>query len=102
MQSCADCHSYETRWPWYARLAPVSFQVAQDVRRAREKLNFSEWPRNPTDELEAIYFMVDQRSMPPKRYQWMHPRSRLAEADRELLKSWASGHTLPDRISSDK
>src|ERR1700749_974761 len=40
-QSCYDCHSDETRWPWYAHVAPVSWWIAHDVNEAREKGNFS-------------------------------------------------------------
>ena len=43
--SCYDCHSHETRWPWYSRAAPFSWLVAHDVSHAREHLNFSAWNR---------------------------------------------------------
>ena len=42
-RSCYDCHSNETRWPWYAQVAPVSWLVADDVKHARDHLNFSTW-----------------------------------------------------------
>ena len=29
--ACYDCHSDETRWPWYSHIAPVSWLVADDV-----------------------------------------------------------------------
>ena len=43
-RSCYDCHSNETRWPWYSHLAPRSWLVAADVHEARVRMNFSEWP----------------------------------------------------------
>ena len=41
MTACGDCHSYETEWPWYSNIAPVSWLVQHDVEEGREKLNFS-------------------------------------------------------------
>ena len=42
--ACYDCHSDETRWPWYSRIAPMSWLIASDVRDGREHLNLSDWP----------------------------------------------------------
>ncbi|MGE3344314.1 MAG: heme-binding domain-containing protein, partial [Vicinamibacterales bacterium] len=42
-RACYDCHSNETVWPWYSRVAPVSWMVAYDVHEAREHLNFSDF-----------------------------------------------------------
>ena len=39
-RACYDCHSHETRWPWYAYVAPVSWLVADDVKDARRHLIF--------------------------------------------------------------
>src|SRR5271168_481582 len=43
---CYDCHSHETRWPWYSRLAPMSWLIADDVNEGRKNLNLSDWPVN--------------------------------------------------------
>ena len=42
-QSCYDCHSNETRWPWYSSVAPIAWVIAHGVERGRQELNFSEW-----------------------------------------------------------
>ena len=47
--SCYDCHSNETNWPFYSYIAPISWLVYRDVKFGREDLNFSEW-NNLTDE----------------------------------------------------
>jgi len=99
-EACADCHSFETHWPWYAHVAPFSFLIASDVREARERLNLSEWPHNPTDELLAMYYVIDRRQMPPGRYQIMHSRARLTDDERDLLKRWIEAQTRPARSSS--
>jgi len=43
-RACYDCHSNETRWPWYSRIAPASWFLASHVRKGRGDLNFSDWP----------------------------------------------------------
>jgi hypothetical protein len=48
-RSCSDCHSNATHWPWYGKVAPVSWMLAKDVSAARSNINFSEWldPKKP-------------------------------------------------------
>src|SRR5271166_3000619 len=48
-RGCYDCHSNETRWPWYARVAPVSWLVIRDVNRGRKHVNFSTWDKYSGD-----------------------------------------------------
>ncbi|MCX7782465.1 MAG: heme-binding domain-containing protein, partial [Meiothermus sp.] len=43
VRACADCHSNQTRWPWYSHIAPVSWLVQRDVEEGRSKLNLSLW-----------------------------------------------------------
>jgi hypothetical protein len=83
-RACFDCHSNETRWPEYARVAPVSWLVAYDVREGREALNFSEWQRPQEEAAEAVETIVEG-DMPPVAYRLMHRSARLTDAERELL-----------------
>jgi hypothetical protein len=91
--ACYDCHSHETRWPWYSRVAPVSWLVAADVKDGREELNFSEWPQDQPEraarKLKRISEEVDYRNMPPGKYTLLHPGARLTAAQREALIAWA-------------
>jgi len=93
-RSCYDCHSHETRWPWYAYVAPVSFLVAHDVEEARGDLNFSRWPAFDFDEqnhlFEEIREQVGDGTMPLRQYLWAHPGARLAEEDKRILLEWAA------------
>jgi hypothetical protein len=93
-RSCYDCHSNETTWPWYSRVAPVSWLVAHDVEEAREHLNFSEWDQLSTeDQLEGIeeaWEEVEEGEMPLWFYLPLHPEARLSATDREVLKRWAT------------
>ena len=94
-RSCYDCHSNETRWPWYAQVAPVSWLVAYDVEEAREHLNFSTWNRYDSEEraelLEEAWEEVEEGEMPLWYYLPAHPEARLSTGDLELLRAWAGG-----------
>ena len=91
--ACYNCHSHETQWPWYSRVAPVSWLVAGDVTRGRERLNFSEWPRELPERaakrLERISEEVDDKDMPPAKYTLLHPEARLTANQRQQLMHWA-------------
>jgi hypothetical protein len=95
--ACYDCHSDETKWPWYSHVAPVSWLVANDVTRGRERLNFSDWPRELPERaakrLERISEEVDYQDMPPAKYTLMHPEARLTAGQRQQLIQWADQET---------
>ena len=83
-QACYDCHSNETSWPLYSRVAPSSWLVARDVAEGRKKLNFSEWGLGDAEAEEASETVLDG-SMPPRSYQLLHPGARIDDEQRRLL-----------------
>lgn len=95
-RSCYDCHSSETRWPWYGLIAPMSWVVARDVNRGREALNFSNWnPLNSRKNRAKIHQAVHAGNMPSPLYALAHPSARLTQPDLELLQVWAAVATTP-------
>ncbi|WP_309382996.1 heme-binding domain-containing protein [Cerasicoccus frondis] len=72
--ACADCHSNETVWPWYAKLAPVSWWISDHVEHGREHFNISRADMGDADE---AYEAVHEGWMPLESYTWMHPKARL-------------------------
>jgi hypothetical protein len=91
--SCYDCHSYETRWPWYGHVAPVTWWLDQHVRDARDLLNFSEWPHNnPAKAARKWNHVADQvrgGEMPLASYTLIHKNAILTDAQRKELADWA-------------
>ena len=89
---CANCHSGATEWPWYSRVAPVSWLVADDVRIGRQQLNFSEWgrysARQAENKLEEICAVVQAEAMPPKKYTLAHPQAKLTAVDVKAVCAW--------------
>lgn len=91
--SCYDCHSNETVWPVYAKVAPFSWLMARDVRIGREELNFSDWTdssdRRKDHKLEEVEEMVSDGEMPLWFYLPLHPSARLDEDEKALLVEWS-------------
>ncbi|HSL69393.1 MAG TPA: heme-binding domain-containing protein [Longimicrobiales bacterium] len=83
-QACFDCHSNETEWPAYSRVAPVSWLIQRDVSEGRAVLNFSEWQR-PQEEATEAAEKVLEGEMPLGIYRLMHAHARLSAANRERL-----------------
>ncbi len=106
-RDCYDCHSNRTRWPWYARVAPVSWLAAHDVNDGRRHLNFSNWdayaadPGTAAEKLRKLGKVVAGASMPPWYYAMMHPQTRLTRDDRTLVAGWAAQQAaIEDRASA--
>lgn len=93
-RACYDCHSNETVWPWYARVAPVSWLLERDVREGRREVNFSTWNRNDAKrqarKWKEIREEIEKGKMPPWSYTAVHGEARLSEADRQALLAWAA------------
>lgn len=94
-RSCYDCHSNETVWPWYSRIAPFSWLLADDVSDARKHVNFSEWdkydPKKVRRIIEEMVEQVEEGEMPLRIYLFMHHEAKLSDADIAYIKSWAAG-----------
>ena len=95
-KSCIDCHSEQTRWPWYAHIPPMSWLIDHDVSHARSAMNFSHLVSGPggraaaVGALSAICGMTQSQRMPPLRYRLMHPNSGLSAGDKAALCGWAT------------
>ncbi|HUY17890.1 MAG TPA: heme-binding domain-containing protein [Candidatus Binataceae bacterium] len=91
-RACYDCHSNQTRWPWYSRVAPLSWLIVHEVNAGRRQLNFSDWesyyPATRRRKLEWIGRAVRADKMPPWDYTLIHRGARLSEADKAALEEW--------------
>jgi len=83
-RACFDCHSNETEWPVYSKIAPVSWLITRDVYEGRAALNFSEW-QGPLEEAGEAADVLREGEMPPRLYTLMHGHARLSEAERAAL-----------------
>ncbi len=90
--SCYDCHSNNTNYPWYDRIAPVSFWVRHHIDEAKEELNFSEWntysEKRKNHKIEEIIEKTEEGEMPLKSYLIVHGEAKLSVTQIEQLKNW--------------
>lgn len=93
-RSCNDCHSNQTRWPWYSNIAPVSWFVINHVNVGRREMNFSDWAQYDADDqqgfLKKICREVKDRAMPLPSYLRLHGEAKLSSEDVKALCDWAS------------
>ena len=91
--ACYDCHSNQTRYPWYANLQPLAWWLADHVNDGKRHLNFDEFTTRKiavqNHKLEEIIEMVKEEEMPLGSYTWTHADARLSDEQRELITNWA-------------
>ena len=94
-KACNNCHTSETKWPWYSRIAPANRLIEYDVKRARAAVNFSEWSdRAGTKKGTAMGMLMaacegaKTRRMPPIQYRLMHPEATLTASEIDSLCTW--------------
>ena len=87
-RSCGDCHSNDTKWPWYTQVAPFSWLMAHGVSEGRKAVNFSEWgvysPEERHTLLTASCQDVTDGKMPGP-YTLIRPETRLSAHDIEII-----------------
>ena len=81
-RACFNCHSNETEWPWYSRIAPASWLVYHDVIKGRSLVNFSDWQGGTGAEFQRV---ITAGYMPPLQYRLAHPEARLTPAEKQQL-----------------
>lgn len=90
--ACYDCHSFETVYPWYAEVAPVSWLLSNHTREGREHVNFSLWgsyeQRKRSKILEECAEEISNGEMPMKPYTLLHAEAKLSDAQRKVLADW--------------
>ncbi len=84
VRACADCHSNETKWPWYSNFAPASWMITLDINKGRESFNASEW--DPNNNLGGwIAEQVTLGEMPPAKYLLPHPEARFTDDENAIF-----------------
>ena len=87
--ACYDCHSDQTKMPWYSNLAPLSWWIIDHVEHGKKHLNFSEWTAYSEDKkahkAEECVEMLEEGEMPLSSYQIAHSDARISDEQREAL-----------------
>jgi cytochrome c len=89
VNKCADCHSSETRWPVYARIAPGSWLIERDIIEARKKMDLSHWEQMPAEKQQVLTAKIFEEAksgdMPPLQYRLLHWDAKLSKTDVQAL-----------------
>lgn len=90
--SCADCHSNLTVYPWYSKIAPVSWYLASHVNEGKEHLNFSEWTSYNANQKKHIKDDIENEledhKMPLKSYLIIHKDAEMTSEQYQTLLNW--------------
>lgn len=93
-RSCNDCHTNQTRYPWYSNVSPFSWFLANHISDGRRHLNFSVWntysDKKKSKKLEEICEQLESKEMPLPSYLWIHRDAVLSEDDSKALCDWAT------------
>lgn len=99
-QSCYDCHSNNTRYPWYSRIQPGAWYMARHIKKGKEELNFSTFgeysARKQRNKFRAMAGQVKDGEMPLSSYTLIHRNAVLSQDDKQVLINWFS--TMEDSI----
>lgn len=103
-RSCYDCHSNATRYPWYAKVQPISWWLAGHIRDGKKELNFDEFGsyswRRQQSKLAAVANSVEDGTMPLSSYTLIHQSAKLSATEKQLIISWM--HSTKDSLSRIK
>lgn len=92
-ESCNDCHSNNTHYPWYSKIQPVAWWLGDHIKDGKKHLDFSEFGkyslRKQYHKLEEVEEMVAGGEMPLKSYSFIHTKSKLSQEQKDLLIQWS-------------
>jgi exonuclease VII small subunit len=93
--ACYDCHSNNTRYPWYTDIQPVAWWLNDHVKEGKQELNFSEFgsftTKRKVKKLQKIVHEVEDGGMPLDSYTWIHKDAVLSADEKKMLIEWAKG-----------
>jgi hypothetical protein len=101
-KACFDCHSNNTRYPWYFNIQPVAWWMDGHIEDAKKDLNFSEFGKRPLDKqakkLKKLAKEVEEGGMPLDSYTWIHKDAVLTAREKKIVIDWANN--LSQQISA--
>ena len=90
--SCYDCHSNNTNYPWYNKIQPVSWFLEHHIKEGKKELNFSEFggysERRQKSKIKSIISQVRDDEMPLWTYTLIHRDTKLSEDDKKLITNY--------------
>ena len=92
-KACLDCHSNNTRYPWYNNIQPVAWFLNDHIVEGKRKLNFDEFAtytvKKQKKKLDETAELVKENKMPLSSYLWIHKDAKLTADEKNTLIGWA-------------
>jgi len=92
-KACIDCHSNNTRYPWYSNLQPINWWMTGHINDGKKQLNFDEFSdkslRFQYHKMDELIKQVKEDEMPLNSYLWIHKDAKLTPAEKSTLINWA-------------
>lgn len=93
-ESCFDCHSSTTRYPWYSKITPINYWMAGHIKHGKGHLDFSKWNdysiEKKDHKLEEIIETMETHIMPLSSYKWLHNDANLSKIQIDSIINWAN------------
>jgi hypothetical protein len=93
-ESCFDCHSNNTRYPWYSSITPLNYWMTDHVKVGKKKMNFSDWGnfslKKKEHKMEELHEEVGKKNMPLDSYTWTHSDANLTDEQIKIIVDWAT------------
>lgn len=90
--SCYDCHSNNTKYPWYNKIQPAGWYLENHIKEGKSELNFSEWgtlsDRRKKSKLKSIKSQVENGEMPMQSYTFIHRDAALSGDDKAIISEY--------------
>lgn len=91
-KACNDCHSNNTRYPWYAEIQPMAWWINDHVKDGKKHLNFNEFDSyriaRQYKKLEECIEEVKDGEMPLSSYTIIHKDAKLSDDEKQILFTW--------------
>ena len=92
-ETCYDCHSDVTHYPWYNSITPVNYWLAEHIKDGKKHFNFSNWIGNSVKrkdhKFEELIEMGEEKEMPLNSYTWTHSEAKLTDGQIASVIDWA-------------
>ena len=90
--SCYDCHSNNTNYPWYSLVQPIRLIMDHHIEEGKEELNFSEFAnyseRRKRNKMRAILEQIEKSKMPLPSYLWLHSDATISRKQKDSIVSF--------------
>ena len=100
--SCYDCHSNNTKYPWYNKVQPVAWFLENHIKDGKAELNFSEWDslsnRRKASKLRSIIKQLESGEMPKRSYTIIHQEATFSNQDKQMVIQWITN--LKDSLNN--